>query len=59
MFENPESKFVKVRCKSCNNEQIVFNKASTEVKCNVCNSVLVKPTGGLAKILAEEVAVLE
>ena len=59
MFENPKSKFIKIRCKSCNNEQVVFDKASTEVKCNVCNNTLIKPTGGLAKMEAEKIAVLE
>ncbi|MCD6274742.1 MAG: 30S ribosomal protein S27e [Candidatus Aenigmarchaeota archaeon] len=46
------SKFLKVRC-SCGNEQIVFNKASTAVKCLKCKKLLAKPTGGKAEILAE------
>ena len=46
---NPKSKFIKVRCK-CKNEQIIFEKASSEVKCLVCGEILAKPTGGKAKI---------
>ncbi len=51
----PRSKFVKVRCKKCGNEQIIFNKAATVVKCINCGEVLAEPTGGKAKILAEVV----
>ncbi len=46
------SKFLKVRCK-CNNEQIIFNKATTRIKCLNCGNILSKPTGGKAEILAE------
>ena len=43
-------KFIKVQCKNCKNTQIIFEKASTIVKCLKCNEVLAKPTGGKAKI---------
>ena len=46
----PKSRFLKVKCKKCRNEQIVFNKASTVVKCLVCDTVIAQPTGGLAAI---------
>ena len=49
-MEGPRSKFLKVKCKKCRNEQIVFNKAAIVVKCLVCESVLAEPTGGLADI---------
>ena len=52
-----DSKFLKVRC-TCNNEQIIFNKASTVVRCLVCGKVLAEPTGGKAKIKAKIVQVL-
>jgi len=58
-IKSPTSKFVKVKCKKCNNEQIVFNKASTQVKCLVCGEPLVKTTGSIAKILGEVIGVLE
>lgn len=40
--------FLKVRCKKCKNEQIIFSKASTRVKCLVCGTELAEPTGGKA-----------
>jgi len=55
----PRSKFIKVLCKKCKNEQIVFGKASTVVKCLVCGNVLATPTGGKAKLKARVLEVLE
>jgi len=48
-----ESKFIKVRCKDFENEQILFNKASTTVSCHICGSKLAIPKGGKAKIKGE------
>ena len=44
--------FIKVKCK-CKNEQVIFKRASTLVKCLVCNEVLAHPTGGIAEVKAE------
>ena len=46
----PDSKFLRVKCKKCKNEQVIFNKASVVVKCLVCGDVLAEPTGGKADI---------
>ncbi len=53
IFKNVESAFVKVRCKKCKNEQIVFSRPSSDVKCLVCNELLVKATGGKGEVLGE------
>ena len=53
-----ESKFLKVKCSKCKNEQIVFDKSSTVVKCLVCNEDLLKPTGGKAEIVGRVLEVL-
>jgi len=53
-----KSKFVKVRCEKCKNEQIIFNKASTSVKCLVCGEVLAEPRASLAKLKAGTLEVL-
>ena len=45
-----ESKFLRVSCKNCRNEQIIFNKAATSVKCLVCGKILADPRGGKANI---------
>ncbi|RXE57190.1 30S ribosomal protein S27 [Methanoculleus taiwanensis] len=53
------SKFYRVKCPDCENEQIVFEKASTVVDCAVCGHILAEPTGGKANIKAEILAALE
>ncbi len=45
--------FIKVKCPDCGAEQIVFKKAATVVKCNVCGSTLVTPKGGVGVISGE------
>ena len=51
------SKFLEVRCPSCGNGQVIFNKASTIVKCNMCGNILAIPSGGKAKIRVEVIEV--
>jgi small subunit ribosomal protein S27e len=55
----PESKFIKVKCKKCKNEQIIFNKAATTVKCLVCDNILAEPRGGKAEIKTSVIGNLE
>lgn len=52
-----KSGFLKVKCE-CGNEQVMFGKISTEVKCTKCDAVLGQPTGGKAAIKAEIVETL-
>ena len=54
----PTSKFIKVRCK-CKNEQVIFGKPSSKIKCLVCNEILAESTGGKGKILTQILEVLE
>ncbi len=53
------SKFVKVRCPKCKNEQIIFGKASSSVNCLVCGKALAEPTGGKSKVKSRILEVLE
>jgi len=55
----PDSKFLKVVCSKCKNEQIIFNKASSKVNCLVCGTELADSTGGKAKIKSKVIQVLE
>jgi len=48
-----KSKFIRVRCQACKNEQIIFEGATTEVKCLICNVVIAKPKGGKAELKAK------
>ena len=58
-IKEPSSKFVKVRCSKCKNEQIIFGKSSTRVNCLVCSKPLAEPTGGKSRIRARVLEVLE
>jgi len=59
MANQPTSKFIKVRCPKCKNEQIIFGNSSSKVICLVCNKELAYPTGGKSKISARVLEVLE
>ena len=53
------SDFLRVKCPDCENEQIVFEKASSTVACAVCGTTLASPTGGIAELDAEVTEVVE
>lgn len=44
------SRFITVKCSGCENEQIVYSHATTNVKCSVCNQVIAETSGGRAII---------
>jgi small subunit ribosomal protein S27e len=57
-IKEPKSKFLKIRCLKCNNEQIIFGNASTKVNCLVCNKEVAKPRGGKVSVKARVLEVL-
>ena len=54
----PGSSFLKVKCTKCGNEQVVFDRAAVQVKCNVCEDVLLETRGGKARIKGEVTQVI-
>ncbi|MBI2653780.1 30S ribosomal protein S27e [Candidatus Woesearchaeota archaeon] len=58
-IRDPTSKFIKIRCPKCKNEQITFGKTATKVACLVCGKTLAEPTGGKSRIKARILEVLE
>jgi small subunit ribosomal protein S27e len=48
-----------VQCTDCDNEQVVFGKASSVVNCAVCGTTLATPTGGKADIHGDVVDTVE
>tara|TARA_Y100000310_G_C20250787_1_gene608977 strand:+ start:10 stop:189 length:180 start_codon:yes stop_codon:yes gene_type:complete len=59
MTQDSDSKFVKLRCSKCKNEQIIFGKTATKVSCLVCGKELADPTGGKAKMKVRILEVLD
>lgn len=60
IVQQPKSRFIKVKCLECENEQVIFGHATTEIKCLKCGKVLAKPVGGRVRLepIAREVEVL-
>ena len=59
MITQPKSKFIKVRCSKCKNEQIIFGNSANVVLCLVCNKEVAYPAGGKSRISARVLEVLE
>ncbi|ERG96373.1 30S ribosomal protein S27e [Haloquadratum walsbyi] len=51
--------FYQLQCPDCNNEQVIFGKASTVVNCAVCGTTLATPTGGDAEFNGEVIETVE
>ncbi|MBA7501558.1 hypothetical protein ES706_00129 [subsurface metagenome] len=59
MQEKQRSKFLRVRCNGCENEQVVYSHVSSVVKCKVCGKTLAVPHGGKAEIKTTILGVVE
>ncbi|MBS3108725.1 30S ribosomal protein S27e [Candidatus Woesearchaeota archaeon] len=59
IIKEPTSKFIKLRCPKCKNEQIIFGKSATKINCLVCGRIIAEPTGGKTKIKARILEILE
>lgn len=55
----PRSRFLRVKCTDCGNEQVVFGNSASVVKCLACGKTLVRPRGGKARILTKIISVLD
>ena len=43
--------FLKVSCRDCSNESIIFSRATTAITCGVCGATLTNPAGGKALLV--------
>ena len=51
VIPKPRSSFIVVQCTDCGNERVIFSHTTKDIKCNSCESMLAKKTGGQAIIL--------
>jgi len=58
-MNEPKSRFIKVRCNDCENEQVLFDRAATPVSCHICGSKLAIPAGGRAQLKGKLLEVIE
>ena len=47
------SKFLQINCPRCGDPNTVYGKSSMKIKCEKCNKLLVKTTGGKVIIKAK------
>ncbi len=59
LIPKPRSRFLRVKCPDCGNEQIVFSHTTTAVHCKICGATLAEPSGGKAAIKGEILVTLE
>ncbi|MBS72878.1 MAG: 30S ribosomal protein S27e [Euryarchaeota archaeon] len=45
------SNFLKVSCRDCSAESIIFSRATTTISCSVCGATLTNPAGGKAQLV--------
>ena len=50
------SKFLRVKCEKCKNEQVIFSRPTSVVKCLVCGEVLAEPSGSKANLKVKKTA---
>ncbi len=53
------NKFLQVKCKKCKNEQVIFERPASVVKCNVCDEILAVPRGAKGIIDAKVLSVMK
>ena len=49
------AKFLKVSCRDCSHESIIFSRATTAIICTVCGSMMTNPSGGKAQLVGCDV----
>jgi len=47
-----ENRFLRIACPRCSKIHTVFGKSTLKIKCENCNKILIKTTGGKTKIKA-------
>jgi small subunit ribosomal protein S27e len=52
----PKSNFLRIHCRDCGNEQIIFDRATTVISCGVCGATLARPAGGKAELTGATIA---
>lgn len=57
--QKTRSRFLKVKCNDCGNEQVIFGCAASPIKCLVCEKMLAVPTGGKTQVKTEILEVLD
>ena len=49
----PSSRFQRIKCSECEEEQIIYSHTTTVIKCNSCGNSIAEPTGSKAKLFGK------
>ncbi|ACP35277.1 Ribosomal protein S27E [Sulfolobus islandicus Y.G.57.14] len=58
LIPEPKSRFLRIKCPNCGNEQTIFSHSTFPVRCLSCGTELVYSVGGKAKIVGEVVRIM-
>ena len=58
LIPSPKTRFIKVKCGKCGNEQVIFSAPSMKVNCAACESLLAEPGASKAVLHAKTVKTL-
>lgn len=58
-INKPKSRFLRVKCNDCENEQVIFGSSSRQILCISCGRILAESTGGKSTIMTHILEVLE
>ena len=53
LIPEPNSKFQKIKCSECEEEQVIYSHTTTVIKCNSCGNPIAQPTGSKAKLFGK------
>ncbi len=53
------SKFLRIKCNDCGNEQVVFSRPASAVRCLVCGKTVVECRGGKGVVKTRILEVME
>ncbi|MFH1055327.1 MAG: 30S ribosomal protein S27e [Candidatus Altiarchaeota archaeon] len=59
MENKTKSRFLKVKCNDCGNEQVIFGAAASSIKCLVCEKPMAESTGGKTKVKTQILSVVD
>jgi len=51
MTTSSRAKFIKVICKDCNAENVLFSRATRRVRCPECGNIQTLPAGGKCELV--------
>jgi small subunit ribosomal protein S27e len=59
LIPKPRSNFLSVRCTSCQEKQVIYSHATSDINCKSCGNPIAKKAGGKSEILGEIISILD